>query len=392
MEVYRHQVGGHTRFVKPRDSPQVLKPFSESEFQFYETLSRLGATSTESGPLHILKKFVPEYYGVTEVHVVTKKEGQPSPSAAFLPLRGGHLHETADDARTAGLPRYCRAPVPLHGGGPGSWSCSASDASPSVVAADNTASGALGQGPPPVHQASVLKYIVLQDLVHQYSKPCVLDLKMGKRQRKIGASQDKERRQLEKSLKTTSHAVGFRLCGFQSYDAITDALCYRDKYWGRRLTPDDVLPSIRQWFWDGTTFHRELLHPLISSLKVLYACVSELRHYRFWSSSLLWFYDAGMPDARSRIQSLDVKMIDFANTIILKDDPQPDEEYLIGLANLMGILEQLLHQGSAGPSAENRLRTSNDEDIAPSVPPPSEEKEEEEENQSICQNHDDADR
>lgn len=60
-----------------------------------------------------------------------------------------------------------------------------------------------------------LKYIVLEDLVYQYKKPCVMDLKMGKRQRKIGASPEKEQRQLEKSLKTTSHAVGFRLCGMQ---------------------------------------------------------------------------------------------------------------------------------------------------------------------------------
>lgn len=63
--------------------------------------------------------------------------------------------------------------------------------------------------------SSVLKYIVLEDLVHQYKKPCVMDIKMGKRQRKIGASAEKEQRQLEKSLRTTSHEVGFRLCGMQ---------------------------------------------------------------------------------------------------------------------------------------------------------------------------------
>lgn len=65
--------------------------------------------------------------------------------------------------------------------------------------------------------SSVMKYMILEDLVYQFKKPCVMDVKMGKRQRKIGASLEKEQRQLEKSFKTTSHAVGFRLCGCQVF-------------------------------------------------------------------------------------------------------------------------------------------------------------------------------
>lgn len=60
-----------------------------------------------------------------------------------------------------------------------------------------------------------LRHIVLEDLVYGFKKPCVLDIKMGKRQRKVGASPEKEKRQLEKSMKTTSHELGFRLCGCQ---------------------------------------------------------------------------------------------------------------------------------------------------------------------------------
>ena len=48
-----------------------------------------------------------------------------------------------------------------------------------------------------------------------FRKPCVLDLKMGTRQRTLGADAAKEQRQRLKSLETTSHALGFRLCGCQ---------------------------------------------------------------------------------------------------------------------------------------------------------------------------------
>lgn len=71
MEVYRHQVGGHSRLMKPQDSSKVYKPFSESEFRFYEKFASLGSTSTDSGPFHVLKQFVPKYFGVAEVQVQT---------------------------------------------------------------------------------------------------------------------------------------------------------------------------------------------------------------------------------------------------------------------------------------------------------------------------------
>lgn len=50
------------------------------------------------------------------------------------------------------------------------------------------------------------------------------------------------------------------------------------------------------------------------------AGVEKLKHYRFWSSSLLWVYDGGLVDAEARRHSLDIRMIDFANTIYLQGE------------------------------------------------------------------------
>lgn len=69
MEVYRHQVGGHSRLMKPSGSSKVYKPFSDNEYRFYEKLSSLGATATDSGPLHVIKQFVPRYFGVNEIQI-----------------------------------------------------------------------------------------------------------------------------------------------------------------------------------------------------------------------------------------------------------------------------------------------------------------------------------
>lgn len=92
---------------------------------------------------------------------------------------------------------------------------------------------------------TVASYVQLEDIVHGFRRPCVLDIKMGRRQRKFGASPAKRRRQIEKSFSTTSHALGFRLCGCQVYDVTRDVWTFRDKYACRRLPRDDIDSGLR---------------------------------------------------------------------------------------------------------------------------------------------------
>ncbi|PFH31781.1 inositol polyphosphate kinase [Besnoitia besnoiti] len=514
IEAYRHQVGGHSRLMKPRDSSKVYKPLIENEYRFYEKLSALGASNAESGPLHILKKFVPHYYGVTEVCLraeFQKVEDPPgairtplpdsnepvaaasaAPSAAAAATKGSSerpreaagaaeqgrraeaaapgdqelqvsrtpaaarqweaaaggkgsqsavgsgcgsaepvedgggesrkrstnhrddhrratdhgcafeplkaLAERDNDALLTGLQWSLTSPLPsssevssllsrpsscapsslyaqassepaipapsspLASATSASSSASASSSSPASSAslssssssssASSASSAAASSAVKSERGSTVsgqLRHIVLEDLVYGFKKPCVLDIKMGKRQRKVGASPEKEKRQLEKSLKTTSHELGFRLCGCQYYNKKTDTLCYRDKYWGRKLTKEKVPNAIRQWFWNGSTLYVELIPVLLEKLDMFYSCVAQLKHYRFWSSSLLLVYDGGLCDPEERKNSLDIRMIDFANTIYLRDNPAPDEEYLFGLRNLIGGLHALLTYVAAGP-------------------------------------------
>ncbi|OEH80543.1 inositol polyphosphate [Cyclospora cayetanensis] len=370
VEAYRHQVGGHCRLLKPKDSSKVCKPLNENEFRFYDKLASLGAPNAEAGPLHILKQFVPKYYGVTEIVLhAPMQEWEQKRRDCFLQqqqqqqqgdLQGakGATHASpaldaaavcrdngsgcssesnsnscsktscrvSPDGRRTGSTNFSGGtPVAVsYGGGPLSPSSQAPQgASPvaeglapvghldppsAAMSGSASSTAAKPSRSSGSNSYSVRKHIVLEDLVFGFRKPCVLDIKMGTRQRTLGADAAKEQRQRLKSLQTTSHALGFRLCGCQYYNKKTDTLCYRDKYWGRKLTKG----------------------------------VEKLKHYRFWSSSLLWVYDGGLADSEARRSSLDIRMIDFANTIYLQDNPSPDEEYLFGLRNLIGGLETLL--------------------------------------------------
>lgn len=93
-----------------------------------------------------------------------------------------------------------------------------------------------------------LNYLVLEDLVHGYERPCLLDIKLGRVQWSREGDEGKRLRQITKSLSTTSHSLGFRFCGSQMYDSRRDRMLTRDKYWGRALSEIDVYSTLKEWF------------------------------------------------------------------------------------------------------------------------------------------------
>ena len=56
---------------------------------------------------------------------------------------------------------------------------------------------------------------MLENLACQFKLPCILDLKMGQRQHGDDVSEAKKQRHIKKCLQTTSHNLGFRVCGMQ---------------------------------------------------------------------------------------------------------------------------------------------------------------------------------
>ncbi|SCM24641.1 inositol polyphosphate kinase, putative [Plasmodium chabaudi adami] len=374
MEEYRHQVGGHCKLIKPKDSSKVYKPLIENEYIFYEKLKNFRSSSAESSPLQILKKFIPKFYGVVDIPVdsfsnlndktlnknskgteKSKKNRKNSPQNNNLKYTRINKNEKEKNCIFTN-PDYVHTETETH----------CSDESICINRKEGTNNIKIDEidyqtnlninsykkndEHDSEHDEDMknvkdkkkwVPHIILEDLVNGFKRPCVLDIKMGKRQRKIGASLEKKKRQVEKSFKTTSHSLGFRLCGCQHYNKLQDTLFYKDKYWGRSLSKENIPWAIRNWFWNGSLLYDELIPILLEKLHVFFNCIVELRHYRFWSSSLLWVFDGGLSDKKERSNSLDIRMIDFANTIYLQDNPSVDEEYIFGLRNLIYFIQIL---------------------------------------------------
>lgn len=61
----------------------------------------------------------------------------------------------------------------------------------------------------------ILEYILLENVTAQFHNPCILDLKMGKRQYADFDSDKKRLSKMQKCELSTSSKLGVRLCGMQ---------------------------------------------------------------------------------------------------------------------------------------------------------------------------------
>ena len=221
------------------------------------------------------------------------------------------------------------------------------------------------------------KYVMLEDLAHGFQKPCVLDLKMGLKQRSLkNISTAKLLRTSMKSMGTTSHLLGFRLCGVSFYNEIGDRV-FKDKYEGRRMDVPAAYIVISEFFstvrnpGKRIVLIQEFLRRLIRLKKVLL----NLPGVRFWSGSLLLVFDAERPELAT------LKMIDFAQTGLLTtslssydDSPEspgipiqgrdnPDFEYIYGIENLVEFLNAILQSSIEPPKRTSIPPSPADQDL-----------------------------
>lgn len=189
------------------------------------------------------------------------------------------------------------------------------------------------------------KYLMMEDLADGMKKPCILDLKMGLKQRSVRKYSDqKVGSKLLKSLNTTSHKLGFRLGGAQLHKS-NDGVAFYNKYFGRQLDEDGIYRVLESFFsspeGEDKNTSKILVGVFLSKLHELKETVVTLDGFRFWSGSLLFLFDA----ARST-DSADMRMIDFANFTLIDPSNGPDKEYLYGLNCIIEFLKALLLEES----------------------------------------------
>ncbi|XP_039179358.1 inositol hexakisphosphate kinase 3 isoform X1 [Crotalus tigris] len=384
LEPFIHQVGGHMSMMK-YDDCTVCKPLVSQEQWFYEALPTA------------MKQFTPRYKGVISVYL--KKDSMGNLNLVASPHTDNHnsLDNTSKECSMTIWQKLNQVKTSKNDHTFVKWnhsqftnviesSCHGNtrlqsdlqyhqDVSSLMEDANGNQEANNSFNPWGLHchkqhlnrmssknnENKPHQFLLLENVVSKYKYPCILDLKMGTRQHGDDASEEKKARQIRKCEQSTSASLGVRICGMQVYQADTIQYICKDKYYGRKLSPDGFKQTLCQFLHNGNCFRTDLVEPILFQLNTLLSVVKNQNSYRFFSSSLLINYEGlekTMPsdnDPQGHYQNIvcsashgnshpkvDVRMIDFAHTTY-KDSRYegPDHGYIFGLENLIKIFQSI---------------------------------------------------
>ena len=163
-------------------------------------------------------------------------------------------------------------------------------------------------------------FVTLENILQDFEKPNVLDLKLGSQLFDDDANEEKKQRMLEKSSKTTSGSLGLRIAGMKYYNKET---C--DKEYGRQLSNEQFITQLLKFVEPVKSRFIKDVVTLKSVLQVIEA--------KFICTSILLVHEDGQPDSYS------FKLIDFAHTTLCPGDGPP-KDLLNALNKLIEILNK----------------------------------------------------
>ncbi|XP_074493908.1 inositol hexakisphosphate kinase 1 isoform X1 [Sebastes fasciatus] len=339
LEPFVHQVGGHTSMMR-YDDHTVCKPLISREQRFYESLPPE------------MKEFTPEYKGVVLVCFEGDSDGYINLVAypyVESNMEGGTAEHEERDPPEREQPRRKHSRRSLH------RSSSSTEhkeersdrrESHDTDTSDNLAELKSPRLDPKIHsdvpfqmldwnsglssekishnpwslrchkqQLSRMRseskdrklfkpeFLLLENVVHHFSYPCILDLKMGTRQHGDDASEEKAARQMKKCEQSTSATLGVRVCGMQVYQLNTGHYLCRNKYYGRGLSIEGFREALYQYMHNGKGLRQDLFEPILNKLRSLKDVLESQASYRFYSSSLLIIYEGKEPEGPSVLSS-----------------------------------------------------------------------------------------
>ncbi|GAN03778.1 inositol hexaphosphate kinase 3 [Mucor ambiguus] len=237
------------------------------------------------------------------------------------------------------------------------------------------------------------------NLLHGFTRPCILDLKMGSLLYDSEATDEKRMRMTRQSISTTSSSLGLRICGMKVYDPINKRYATYEKIYGKSRTADNTVEAIlaylfptssygtqtedyRTYVDDNTStsttrekiltkYSRWVIECFIDTLKEIQESLIDHPNLRLIGSSILFMYEgdrsaadktwkqmlaedkaAPLQDQAHEIvaetedelppKMCDLRLIDFAHSDWHADRKRQDPELLRGFENIIHILEQCL--------------------------------------------------
>lgn len=201
-------------------------------------------------------------------------------------------------------------------------------------------------------------YILLNNVTNNFSKPSVLDVKLGTKTFEPDSSEEKKAYELKKYSPQSD--FGFRLTAMRIYDpsnAKADLCGYvhYPKQFGRSLGTREALKQALVVFLGGANLPKATranrstaIQKILSRLRMIKEWFRDNKSFSFYGSSILITYEGEMVRNEVYRVGLDMaraEMIDFGR---VRRQVGGDPGYLKGLTTLIDLLEKILRESFLG--------------------------------------------
>ncbi|TRY59237.1 hypothetical protein DNTS_022148 [Danionella cerebrum] len=132
-------------------------------------------------------------------------------------------------------------------------------------------------------------YLKLEDVTRCFSRPCIMDVKIGQRSYDPFASQEKREQQVRKY--PLMEEIGFLVLGMRVYKVGSDSFDTYDQHYGRGLVKDTIKDGLSKFFYNGKILRKDAITASILKVQKILQWFEGQSRFHFYASSLLFVYE-----------------------------------------------------------------------------------------------------
>ncbi|KAJ1144639.1 hypothetical protein NDU88_010936 [Pleurodeles waltl] len=132
-------------------------------------------------------------------------------------------------------------------------------------------------------------YLKLEDVTRKFNKPCIMDVKIGRKSYDPYASNEKIQQQVSKY--PLMEEIGFLVLGMRVYHANSDSYETHNQHYGRSLTKETVKDGVSRFFRNGGTLRKDAIAASIEKIHQILQWFESQDRLHFYASSLLFVYE-----------------------------------------------------------------------------------------------------
>ncbi|EDR22736.1 hypothetical protein EDI_336350 [Entamoeba dispar SAW760] len=148
-------------------------------------------------------------------------------------------------------------------------------------------------------------FISIENIIYRYSKPCVLDIKIGNKTWCDETEENRKKERIKLDTLTTQNILGFRFCGMTITQKDGYSFSINKKIHLEIHSREETIKILSLFIHQLGSQKDKIINYYIQQMEKIKNCIQKMK-YHFFSSSLLFVYDA-------ESYQCDCRLIDFSH-------------------------------------------------------------------------------